>query len=470
MRYLSTRGEASTLSFTDVLLAGLARDGGLYVPQSYPTLDAATIAGFAGRPYAQVAQEVIGPFMGGEIEAGAFTAMLEASYATFRHPAVTPLAQIGDNLFVLELFHGPTLAFKDVAMQLLGRMMDHALKAKGERATIVGATSGDTGAAAIEAFSGLEQVDVFIMYPHGRVSDVQRRQMTTVEAPNIHAIALEGTFDDCQAILKGLFNNHGFRDGLRLSGVNSINWARVVAQTVYYFTSAAVLGGPHRKVSFTVPTGNFGDILAGYIAKRMGLPIDRLVIATNENDILARTLDSGAYEVKGVQATSSPSMDIQVSSNFERLLFDAYGRDPAAIRGLMGAQAQGGRFTIDAAPLAKIRSEFDALRTGETGTAKEIARVYKEAGYLLDPHTAVAVHGARKALAKAPHVPMVALGTAHPAKFGDAVQAAAGVRAPLPAHMEGLLERKEHFTVLPNDQAAIERFVRQRARAAGNGA
>ena len=470
MRYLSTRGEASTLSFTDALLAGLARDGGLYVPQSYPTLDAATIAGFAGRPYAQVAQEVIGPFMGGEIAPDAFTAMLEASYATFRHPAVTPLAQIGDNLFVLELFHGPTLAFKDVAMQLLGRMMDHALKARGQRATIVGATSGDTGAAAIEAFRGLEQVDVFIMYPHGRVSDVQRRQMTTVEAPNIHAIALEGTFDDCQAILKGLFNNHSFRDGLRLSGVNSINWARVVAQTVYYFTSAAVLGGPHRKVSYTVPTGNFGDILAGYIAKQMGLPIDRLIIATNENDILARTLDSGAYEVKGVHATSSPSMDIQVSSNFERLLFDAYGRHPAAIRGLMGAQAQGGRFSIDAAPLAKIRSEFDALRTGETGTAKEIARVYKEAGYLLDPHTAVAVHGARKALAKAPHVPMVCLGTAHPAKFGDAVFAAAGVRAPLPAHLEGLLERKEHFTVLPNDQTAIERFVRQRARAAGNGA
>ncbi len=470
MRYHSTRGEASTLSFTDALLAGLARDGGLYVPESYPTLDAATIAGFAGRPYAQVAQQVIGPFMGDDLAAGDFTAMLEASYATFRHPAVTPLVQIADNLFVLELFHGPTLAFKDVAMQLLGRMMDHALKARGERATIVGATSGDTGAAAIEAFSGLEQVDVFIMYPHGRVSDVQRRQMTTVEAPNIHAIALEGTFDDCQAILKGLFNNHSFRDGLRLSGVNSINWARVVAQTVYYFTSAVVLGGPHRKVSYTVPTGNFGDILAGYIAKQMGLPIDRLVIATNENDILARTLDSGAYEVKGVHATSSPSMDIQVSSNFERLLFDACGRDAAVIRGLMAAQAQSGSFTIGEKPLARIRSEFDALRTGETGTAKEIARVYKEAGYLIDPHTAVAVHGARKALAKAPHVPMVALGTAHPAKFGDAVYAAAGVRAPLPAHMEGLMERKEHFTVLPNDQAAIEQFVRQRARAAGNGA
>ena len=392
------------------------------------------------------------------------------AYASFRHPAVVPLVQIGPRDFALELFHGPTLAFKDVAMQLLGRMMDHALKARGQRATIVGATSGDTGAAAIEAFRGLEQVDVFIMYPHGRVSDVQRRQMTTVEAPNIHAIALEGTFDDCQAILKGLFNNHAFRDGLRLSGVNSINWARVVAQTVYYFTSAVVLGGPHRKVSYTVPTGNFGDILAGYIAKQMGLPIDRLVIATNENDILARTLDSGAYEVKGVHATSSPSMDIQVSSKFERLLFDACGRDASAIRGLMASQAQSGSFTIAEKPLAKIRSEFDALRTGETGTAKEIARVYKEAGYLLDPHTAVAVHGARKALAKAPHVPMVCLGTAHPAKFGDAVYAAAGVRAPLPAHMEGLMERKEHFTVLPNDQTAIEQFVRQRARAAGNGA
>ena len=470
MRYHSTRGEAPTLSFTDALLAGLARDGGLYVPESYPSLDAAAIAGFAGRPYAQVAKEVISPFMGADIATADFTAMLDAAYATFRHPAVTPLAQIGDNLFVLELFHGPTLAFKDVAMQILGRMMDHALKARGERATIVGATSGDTGAAAIEAFRGLEQVDVFIMYPHGRVSDVQRRQMTTVEAPNIHAIALEGTFDDCQAILKGLFNHHDFRDSLRLSGVNSINWARVVAQTVYYFTSAVVLGGPHRKVSFTVPTGNFGDILAGYIAKQMGLPIDRLVIATNENDILARTLDTGAYEVKGVHATSSPSMDIQVSSNFERLLFDACGRDAAAVRGLMGALSQGGRFDIAAGPLARIRSEFDALRTGETGTSKEIARVYKEAGYLLDPHTAVAVHGARKALAKAPHVPMVALGTAHPAKFGDAVFAAAGVRAPLPAHLEGLLERKEHFTVLPNDQAAIETVVKGRARAAGNGA
>ena len=465
MRYLSTRGEAPELSFTDALLAGLARDGGLYVPASYPSLSRETIAGFAGQPYARVAEQVISPFTGGDLAAGDFSKMLDAAYASFRHPAVTPLAQIGDNLFVLELFHGPTLAFKDVAMQLLGRMMDHVLKARGERATIVGATSGDTGAAAIEAFRGLEQVDVFIMYPHGRVSDVQRRQMTTVDAPNVHTIALEGTFDDCQAILKGCFNNHAFRDQMRLSGVNSINWARVVAQVVYYFTSAVVLGGPHRPVSFTVPTGNFGDILAGYIAKRMGLPVERLVIATNENDILARGLDSGTYDAKGVQATSSPSMDIQVSSNFERLLFDAYGRDAASVRRLMASQQQGGSFTIDAKPLAAIRAEFDALRTGETGTAKEIGRVYKEAGYLLDPHTAVAVHAARKQLEKKPHVPMVALGTAHPAKFGDAVFKAAGVRAPLPAHMEGLMERKEHFTVLANDQATIERFIKERARA-----
>ena len=466
LRYISTRGQAPVLSFTDALLAGLARDGGLYVPESYPTLSAQTIAGFAGKPYAQVAGEVIGPFVGDDIAPDALRAMLEASYATFRHPAVTPLVQIGDNLFVLELFHGPTLAFKDVAMQLLARMMNDALKTRGERATIVGATSGDTGAAAIEAFRGLDQVDVFIMYPHNRVSDVQRRQMTTIPDANIHTIALEGTFDDCQGILKGLFNHHAFRDRLRLSGVNSINWARVVAQTVYYFTSAVVLGAPHRKVSFTVPTGNFGDILAGYIAKRMGLPIDRLAIATNENDILARTLDAGAYEVKGVHATSSPSMDIQVSSNFERLLFDACGRDASAIRAMMASQQQSGSFQIAAGPLAAIKAEFDAARTGEVGTAKEIARVWNEAGYLIDPHTAVAVHAARKGLARDPSTPMVALSTAHPAKFADAVTKAVGRPAPLPPHLANLMERTENFTVLPNDQAAVEAFVRSKARAA----
>lgn len=465
MKYISTRGQAPALSFTDALLAGLARDGGLYVPESFPKLSAAEITSFAGKPYAAVAEKVIGPFCAGEIEPAAFKAMLDAAYGTFRHSAVTPLAQIGDNLFVLELFHGPTLAFKDVAMQLLGRLMDHALKARGQRATIVGATSGDTGAAAIEAFRGLEQVDVFILYPHGRVSDVQRRQMTCVEGDNIHAIALEGTFDDAQAILKGLFNNHAFRDEIGLSGVNSINWARVVAQAVYYFTSAAVLGGPARPVSFTVPTGNFGDILAGWIAKNMGLPIDRLVIATNSNDILARTLATGTYEVKGVHPTASPSMDIQVSSNFERLLFDAYGRDAEAISRLMANLQQSGRFTIDAGPLAKIRSEFDAGACDEAQMRAEITRTYQENGYILDPHTAVGVATARKELAKNPSVPMVVLGTAHPAKFPDAVKAATGQHPPLPAHLADLMGRKERFTVQPNDQGAIERFIRERARA-----
>ncbi|MCC2095358.1 MAG: threonine synthase, partial [Hyphomicrobiales bacterium] len=358
-----------------------------------------------------------------------------------------------------------TLAFKDVAMQLLGRMMNHALKAKGERATVVGATSGDTGAAAIEAFRGLDQVDVFILYPHGRVSDVQRRQMTCVPDDNIHTIALEGTFDDCQAIVKGMFNHHDFRDTLQLCGVNSINWARVMAQMVYYFTGAAVLGSPHRKVSFTVPTGNFGDILAGYYAAQMGLPIERLVIATNENDILARTLAGGAYETRGVTATQSPSMDIQVSSNFERLLFDAAGREAAEVTGYMQSLGQSGRFEIKPPHLSAIRAHFDAYRTGETGTAKEIKRVYEQCGMLIDPHTAVGVHAARKGLEKDPATPMVVLSTAHPAKFPQAVKQATGVEAPLPAHLAGIFERKERFEVVGNDLSLVETFIRQRARA-----
>ncbi|MEY3553724.1 MAG: threonine synthase [Pseudomonadota bacterium] len=466
MNYLSTRGEAPVLSFTEALLAGLARDGGLYVPQSYPQLTQAEIAGFAGLSYAEVAESVIGPFTGAEIDAHDFSQMVHEAYGTFRHCAVAPLTQIGDNLFILELFHGPTLAFKDVAMQLLGRMMDHVLKKQGKRATIVGATSGDTGAAAIEAFRGLEQVDVFIMYPHGRVSDVQRRQMTTVEGDNIHTIALEGTFDDCQAILKGLFNNHAFRDGIGLSGVNSINWARVVAQIVYYFTSAVVLGAPHRKVSFAVPTGNFGDILAGYAAKRMGLPIERLIIATNENDILARTLNDGIYEVRGVHATQSPSMDIQVSSNFERLIFDACGRDAALVRNLMASLNQSGRFELPVSVLTKITQEFDAYRTGETGTEKEMARVWRECGVLIDPHTAVGVHAARKAAHHDRATPMVVLSTAHPAKFGAAAEKATGQKPVLPSHLAGLMDKQERFTVLANDQTKIEAFIRERARAA----
>jgi threonine synthase len=463
--YISTRGEAPKLSFTEALLAGLAPDGGLYVPESMPHLTGETLRGFAGKPYVDVAQAVISPFLDATLPADAFKPMLEAAYASFRHKAVTPLAQIDDNLFVLELFHGPTLAFKDVAMQLLGRLMDRALKARGKRATIVGATSGDTGAAAIEAFRGLDQVDVFILYPHGRVSDVQRRQMTTVAADNIHAIALEGTFDDAQAILKRFFRNQPLREELGLSGVNSINFARVVAQMVYYFTSAAVLGGPLRKVSFTVPTGNFGDILAGHMARQMGLPVEKLVVATNSNDILARALDRGRYEVRGVHATQSPSMDIQVSSNFERLLFDAIGRDATGIRGLMASLDQSGAFDIPPAALEKIREEFAAGTASEAETAGEIARTWRECEYILDPHTAVAVHVARNHLARNPATPMVALGTAHPAKFPDAVRAATGVSAPLPAHLADLFERKERFDVLPNDEQAIAAFIRARARA-----
>jgi threonine synthase len=391
--------------------------------------------------------------------------MVDDAYASFRHPAVCPLTQVGDNLFVLELFHGPTLAFKDVAMQLLGRLMDHVLRARAARATIIGATSGDTGSAAVEAFRGLNQVDVFILYPHGRVSEVQRRQMTGVDAANVHTIALEGTFDDCQAIVKALFNHARFRDELQLSGVNSINWARIAAQTVYYFTAAVALGAPHRPVSFAVPTGNFGDVLAGWVAKRMGLPIEQLMLATNANDILARTLATGTYEVRGVTPTTSPSMDIQVSSNFERLLFDAYGRDGAAVRRLMGSLAQSGSFSIAAEPLASICEEFAAEAVGEDAVVGEISETWTKAGYLLDPHTAVGVKAARSLLAEEPQIPVIALSTAHPAKFPEAVERATGIRPKLPPHLADLLDRKERFTVLPNDQAAVETFIRERARA-----
>jgi threonine synthase len=463
--HISTRGEAPALSFCDALLAGLARDGGLYVPESYPRLSQDEIASFAGKPYASVAKTVMGALVGGEIPQAALDGMIDAAYAGFRHPAVCPLVQIGDNLFVQELFHGPTLAFKDVAMQLLGRMMDHVLTERGQRATIVGATSGDTGGAAIEAFRGLSQVDIFILYPHGRVSEVQRRQMTTVDAPNVHALAINGDFDDCQALVKAMFNHHAFRDELRLSGVNSINWGRIAAQVVYYFTAAASLGAPGRPVSFSVPTGNFGDVLAGWVAKRMGLPIERLVVATNINDILVRTVHTGAYQATGVTPTTSPSMDIQVSSNFERLLFEVHGRDGAAIRHMMGSLAQSKRFDVEPGPLDAIRGEFDAVAVSEDATAGEIAAVWQQAGYLLDPHTAIGVDAARRGLEGDPRTPMVVLGTAHPAKFPDAVRAASGVHPALPAHLSDLLERKELFTRLPNLQGDVERFIRGKARA-----
>jgi threonine synthase len=463
VRYVSTRGLAPDLGFSDAVLTGLARDGGLYWPDHFVSLSGSEIAGFSGRSYEEIARAVISPYAT-DIAAAELGAMIDQAYASFRHDVVCPLVQIGDNQFVLELFHGPTLAFKDVAMQLLGRLMDHILKARGQRATIVGATSGDTGGAAIEAFSGLEQVDVFILYPHGRVSEVQRRQMTTVNAANIHALAVEGTFDDCQAHVKAMFNHLTFRDHYALSGVNSINWARILAQTVYYFTAAAALGAPHRPVNFSVPTGNFGDILAGYVAKSMGLPIKQLMIATNSNDILARTMATGRYDVTGVMPTSSPSMDIQVSSNFERLLFEACGRDAERIRHMMAGLAQGGAFTIPDQALETIRHDFAALRADEEAVSACMRSVLDTTGYLLDPHTAVGVVASNAQLESDPATPSIVLATAHPAKFPDAVKQATGIHPALPPHLADLLTRQEHFTVVANDVTAIESFIAKHSR------
>ncbi|HKM88122.1 MAG TPA: threonine synthase [Xanthobacteraceae bacterium] len=469
MQHVSTRGEAPPLGFAEAMLVGLAHDGGLYVPEVWPRLELQTIMSFAGRPYAEVAVEIIRRFVDDSVSDADLARMAQEAYGTFRHPAVAPLVQLGVNTFALELFHGPTLAFKDLAMQLLARLMNHVLAARGERRTIVVATSGDTGGAAVEAFRECSQVDLVVLFPRGRISDVQRRMMTTAEAANINAVAIDGTFDDCQAMVKGLFNHHAFRERVRLSGVNSINWARIVAQTVYYFTAAVSLGAPYRKVAFTVPTGNFGDIYAGYVAFRMGLPIDRLVIATNVNDILARTLATGTYELRDVVSTTSPSMDIQVSSNFERLLFDAYNRDSNAIRTLMGSLAQSRRFTLSAGALSQIRALFTADRADEEEVAATIRTVKRETGNFVDPHTAVGIAVAEKE-PRDPALPMVVLSTAHAAKFPDAVEAACGVRPHLPEWLSDLDKRPERVTVLPADQSAVERFVLATSRAAQEGA
>jgi threonine synthase len=467
-RYVSTRGEAPALTFCDVMLTGLARDGGLYVPETWPQLSAETIAGFFGRPYWEVAVEVIKPFVAGEISDAELGRMANEAYATFRHPAVVPLDQIAPHQFVLELFHGPTLAFKDVAMQLISRLMDHVLAKRGERTTIVVATSGDTGGAAVDAFAGRDNADLIVLFPHGRISEVQRRMMTTTGAANVHALAIEGNFDDCQALVKGMFNNHRFRDATALSGVNSINWARIVAQVVYYFTSAVAVGAPARAVDFVVPTGNFGDIFAGYVAKRMGLPVRTLRIAANVNDILARTLKTGIYEVREVHATASPSMDIQISSNFERLLFEAGRRDAAGVRRLMEQLKQSGRFVLPDATLAAIRDGFDAGRADETETAAAIRAAWREAGELVDPHTAVALAVADRDTTDT-RVPSIVLSTAHPAKFPDAVEAACGHRPQLPAWLDGLMTKSEHIKVMKNDQGELERFVLSVSRAAKQG-
>ena len=458
MRYISTRGTAPALSFEEAMLTGLARDGGLYVPEDVPTLSHAQIAAMAGKSYEEVAFDVMRPFIGGTFTDAEFKGLIDQAYAGFGHAARAPLVQLDSNHYLLELFHGPTLAFKDFAMQLIGQMFQAALTRSGDRVTIVGATSGDTGSAAIEAFRGLKAVDVFIMYPHGRVSEVQRRQMTTPTESNVHALAIDGDFDDCQAAVKDMFNDFAFREDVKLAGVNSINWGRVLAQVVYYFTSAVSLGAPHRAVSFTVPTGNFGDIFAGYIAKKMGLPLADLVVATNRNDILHRTLETGAYTKEGVEPTISPSMDIQVSSNFERALFDAYGRDGAAVAGQMEDLKKGG-FQISQGAYQMLKDTFKSGRASEDETSAAIKSYLTNHGELLCPHTAVGVHVAEAYLGA---TPMVTLATAHPAKFPDAVNAATGVSAPLPPRMADLYDRPERVTRVANDLPAIQALIKER--------
>lgn len=459
MRYVSTRGQAPVLGFEEAMMTGLAADGGLYVPERVPAMSAAEIAALAGLPYEEVAFRVMRPFVGEAFGEEEFRGLIAESYAGFGHAARVPIVQIGANHFLMELFHGPTLAFKDVAMQLIGRLFRASLARSGRRIAIVGATSGDTGSAAIEAFRGVPGVEVFILFPHGRVSEVQRRQMTTPAEANVHAIAVDGTFDDCQARLKEMFADRRFAEEVGLAGVNSINWARVLAQVVYYVTAAVALGAPHRAVSFTVPTGNFGDIYAGLIARRMGLPVERLVVATNQNDILHRTLTDGEYRKAGVRPSISPSMDIEVASNFERALHDAHGGDSAAVRADMTALREEGGFRVAQGALSALRDWFASGRASEEETSAAIARTLRETGHLVCPHTAVGLHVAEGFLGAAP---MVTLATAHPAKFPEAVEAATGLRPALPPRMADLYDRPERLTRAPNDLSALQTLIRSR--------
>ncbi|MBB1497263.1 threonine synthase [Paracoccus sp. MC1862] len=462
MRYISTRGQAPVLPFAEAMMTGLARDGGLYVPETIPQMDAAEIKALEGVSYEEAAFRVMRPFVAESFSEDELRQAIRRAYQGFGHAARAPLVQLAPGHHLLELFHGPTLAFKDFAMQLIGQLFQIALAREGRRITIVGATSGDTGSAAIEAFRGLLNVDVFILYPHGRVSEVQRRQMTTPDEANVHALAIDGTFDDAQARLKDLFNDHDFRDGVGLAGVNSINWARVLAQVVYFFTSAVSLGAPHRPVSFTVPTGNFGDIFAGTIAKAMGLPLDRLVIATNQNDILDRAMRSGIYEVGRVEPSVSPSMDIQVSSNFERALFYALNGDGAAVAQLM-QELKGGSFGIPQGALQHLREIYNSGRVSEPETLATIARVRAETGEVVCPHTAVGIRVADDH--RKPGVPMITLATAHPAKFPDAVEQAVGIRPPLPPHMARLFDLPERVTRVENDNEALKSLILERRMA-----
>jgi threonine synthase len=454
VRYVSTRGSAPELGFADVLLSGLALDGGLYVPSHYPALPDLGVV----PDYASAAAAVMAPFVGDELGPGALEGLCRDAYATFRHAAVVPLVQIDHRHWLLELFHGPTLAFKDVALQLVGRMFDRVLAQRGERITIVGATSGDTGSAAIAGVQGCANLDIVILYPAGRTSEVQRRQMTTVESPNVHAVAIEGTFDDCQDLVKAMFADAAFRDELRLAAVNSINWARVMAQTVYYATAAASLAGP---ITACVPTGNFGNVLAGWIARRMGAPIADFVVASNTNDILARFVNNGDMSMRNVVPTLSPSMDIQVSSNFERLLFEMNGRDGGMTAGQLAHFRATGVLAIEGDQRAEfISGSFRAARCDDAATTAEISRVYRSSGILVDPHTATATYAASRLGGATPDVPVVTLATAHAAKFPDAVERATGIRPALPAHLADLLDRPERTATLANDLAMVEKFVR----------
>jgi threonine synthase len=464
LRYVSTRGAAPALAFDEVMLAGLARDGGLYVPESWPQLSADALRALAGLDYAEIAFRVMRPFLGGRIDEDVFARLVRETYAGFGHAAVAPLKQLDGRTWLLELFHGPTLAFKDMALQLLGRLYDHVLARRGQRVTIVGATSGDTGSAAIEAFRDRDAVDIFILHPLGRVSEVQRRQMTTVDAANVCNIAIEGTFDDCQDLVKAMFNDHRFRDELDLSAVNSINWARVMAQIVYYVAAGVALGAPDRAVSFAVPTGNFGNVYAGYGARAMGLPVERLIVGSNRNDILTRFFESGRLAMEAVQASLSPSMDIQVSSNLERFLFDLYDRDGAALAQAMASFRRNGQLAIGDARWQRARALFDGHRLNDAETLHAIAEIRRQTGELVDPHSAIGIAAAHAAepASESGAAPIVALATAHPAKFPDAVERATGERPALPARLADLLDRPERVEVLPNDLKAVQGFIRSR--------
>ena len=466
MRYISTRGRAPALGFDETLLTGLARDGGLYVPESWPVLSESEIRALAGLPYAEAVFRVMRPFVGDAIPEDDLGALLVEAYAGFDHPAVAPLKQLDSRIWLLELTHGPTLAFKDYALQVLGRLFDYLLARRGERVTIVGATSGDTGSAAIEACRDREAIDIFILHPKDQVSEVQRRQMTTVDSANVFNIAIEGSFDDCQDLVKALFNDEAFRDQMNLSAVNSINWARIVAQIAYYMIAGAALGAPERAMAFAVPTGNFGNVYAAYAAGRMGLPLAKLIVGSNRNDILARFFETGAMTMAGVEATLSPSMDIQISSNFERLLLDLYDGEGQAVAAAMAEFRARGSLDLGQARWQRALELFAAARCDDAGTLAEIARVYGESGELVDPHTAIGIAAAREQAGSLPdpHAPIVAVATAHPAKFPDAVERATGVRPALPPHLADLYQRPERLTVLPNDLAQVRDFVRAHAR------